>query len=186
VAEPGDRFMACVFVVSEEPKEVEVYGFELTKSSMVEVGGLGEGWTRAAVKSRAAPRLEQYRLMREWLADPQSHAAAVQRAYDHIAANLDLVVPARESQLDGVELKRGIVYFTFGAKSDAAMSQIRDKSALSADRHLYRHIRPAVCGSDERAALLAFQENAPTFMYELNRRDGRPMTQFATFPNLAC
>ncbi|GHE97885.1 hypothetical protein GCM10016455_18130 [Aliiroseovarius zhejiangensis] len=186
IAKPGDRFMACVFVVSEEPHQVETYAFELNEDSIVEVGGASESWSRAAVETRAATRLVQYRLMQEWLADLQIHDAAVERAYAHVAANLDQVVPARASQFDGVERKNGVIIFTFRAKDTAEMFRIRDGSNDGADRHLYQHIRRLVCGSDERAALLAFQENAVTYIYELNSSDGRPMTLYGAFPNLPC
>lgn len=186
IAKPGDRFMACIFVVNEAPQKVETYAFELTDNSIVEVGGAGEAWSRAAVDTRDAPRLVQYRMMQTWLADPQAHATAAERAHAHVSANLDQVVPARVSQLDDVAWKDGIINFTFAAKDTAEMTRIRDGSQGGADRHLYQHIRKLVCGSDERAALLAFQENAATYMYDLNRSDGRPMTQLAVFPNLPC
>lgn len=186
IAKPSDRFIACVFVISEAPQQVEIYAFELTEDSIVEVGGASEGWSRAAVETRDVPQLGQYRFMQEWLADPQAHAAAVERAYAHVAANLDQVVPQRVSQFDRVEYESGVINFTFSAKDTAEMFRIRDGSEHGADRQLYQLVRPVVCGSDERAALLAFQENAPAYKYDLNESDGQPMTQFGTLPNLPC
>ncbi len=186
IAKPGDRFMACLFVVSEAPQQVEVYAFELTDGSIVEIGGAKESWPRAAAKAREATRLVQYRLIQKWLSDPQAHDEAVKRAYDHIAANLDKVVPTRVSKFDGVEHKQDTIKFTFRAKDTAEMVRIREKSRHGADRHLYKNIRPLVCGTDERAALLAFQENKVTYAYELNRSNGKPMTLDAAFPNLPC
>jgi hypothetical protein len=186
IAKPEDRFMACVFVINEEPQQVEVFAFELTEDRIIEVGGEGEGWSRSAVDTRDAPRLVQYRLMQQWLDDPEEHDAAVQRAYAHVTANLDQITPQRISQFDGVEMKDGIINFIFSAKSTSEMARLRDESNVSADRHLYQHIRRVVCGSDERAALLAFQENAATYAYDLYRSDGQPMTRYTVFPNLPC
>ncbi|MDQ2095059.1 hypothetical protein [Rhodalgimonas zhirmunskyi] len=186
IAKPEDRFMACVFVVAEKPQQVEVFTFELTGDSIIEVGGAGEGWSRDPVKTREAPRLTQYRLMQAWLTDPEAREAAAKRAYAHVSENLDQVIPQRLSGLDSVAWKSGRVNFAFVAKSASEMRRIRKKSKDSESRHLYQHIRKLVCGSDERAALLAFQENSATYTYDLNRKDGRPMTMFATFPNLPC
>ena len=103
--------MACVFVVNEEPQQVETYAFELTQDSIVEVGGAGEAWSRSAVDTRDAKGLLKYRLMQEWLTNPQSHDAARDRAYAHVAANLDQVVPARVSQFESVERKGSLIEF---------------------------------------------------------------------------
>mgnify|MGYP007124611280 CR=1 FL=1 len=66
------------------------------------------------------------------------------------------------------------------------MRRIRKKSLDAEPRHLYGHIRKLVCGSVERDALVAFQENTGTYIYQTNRRDGHLMTQYAAFPNLPC
>jgi len=186
VAQPGDRFMACVFVIDEEPEQVEIYAFELTGSRIVEIGGPGESWPRAMVATRNAPRLRQYRLMQEWLIDQQAHAAAVDRAYDHFAANLDHTVPQRVSPFDGVARRNGVINFTFSANHDSEMFRIRDGAVFGSEIQLYQHIRKLVCEDDERAALMAFQENETAYMFDLNRQDGQPMTQHGTFPNLPC
>ena len=186
IAKPEDRFMACILVVSGQPAEIQVHSFELTGDHIAEIGGAGERWPRKPVKMRDATRLAQYRLMQNWLQDADTHAAAVGRAQAHIAANLDQIIPNHLTQFDDVDLERDVVNFTFRARDTKKMTRIRDGSSDGADRHLFGHIRSVVCGSDERAALLAFQENAATYTYDLNRRDGRPMTRFATFPNFLC
>ncbi|PTX53794.1 hypothetical protein C8N43_3837 [Litoreibacter ponti] len=186
VAKPGDRFMACVFVVDEEPQQIEIFAFELTERSMVEVGGDGEAWSRVAVATREASRLVQYRLMQGWLDDPQAHDAAVERAYAHIAANLDQAVPTRLSRFESVELRDGIIDLTFSAKNSAEMFRVRDNSPNGEERQLYQNVRNMLCGSDERAALLAFQENEITFVYEVNGSNGQPITPYGWFTNLPC
>lgn len=186
VAKPGDRFMACVFVVNEAPQQVETFAFELTENRIIEVGGGNESWSRARVNAREAPTLMQYRLIQNWLSDEQSYEDAVDRAYDHIIANLDQVTPARVSEFSSVERTPAAVNFTFRANDTDEMFRIRDGYPDGADRHLYQHIRRLVCGSDERAALLAFQENRVTYTYALDRSNGDPMTLYAVFPNLPC
>ncbi|MEL6362316.1 MAG: hypothetical protein AAFR21_14660 [Pseudomonadota bacterium] len=186
VAKPRDRFMACVFVVNEALQQVETFAFELTENRIIEVGGGNESWSRAKVKTRASPILEQYRLIQNWLSDEQSYDEAVDRAYDHIVANLDQVIPTRESEFSSVERRQATVNFTFRAKDTEGIFRIRDGYPDGADRHLYQHIRPLVCGSDERAALLAFQENRVTYTYALDRSNGEPLTLYAVFPNLPC
>ena len=185
VAKPGDRFMACVFVVDEDPAQVETFAFELTPERIIEVGGEGQSWSRAPVEARDAPRLAQYRLIQTWLEDPAAHDAAVERAFAHVQDNLDQATPQRISQLDGVEMRQDVIYFTFSARSDAEMTRRREKP-FGTERALFQHLGPVVCGSTERAALLAFQENDPAYMFDLKRRNGDPMTRFGTFPNMPC
>lgn len=186
IAKPGDRFMACVFVVSEAPQQVEIFAFEMTKDKIIAVDGSNEAWPRKVVAARDATRLEQYRLIQTWLSDETARDAAVDRAFAHIEARLDQVIPDRISQLNSVARKDRVINFSFGAKSDKEMLRLRQHSSDSADRHLYNHVRRIVCGSDERAALLAFQENAPTYTYDLSRRNGASMTLYAAFSNMPC
>ena len=186
IAKPGDRFMACVFVIDEDPQQVEIYTFELTEDRIIEIGGESEAWSRKRVETRDANRLVQYRFMQEWLENPQARQAAVDRAYAYISENLDQVRHQRESQFEGVEQKEDIINFTFSEVLPAEMASFREGSSYGEERHLYFHIRNLICGSDERAALLAFQENVRTFKYDLYQRDGKPRTLFSWFPNFNC
>lgn len=178
--------MACLFVVDEASQQVETFAFELQEDRIVEIGGENEGWSRSAVDTRGASRLVQYRLIQEWLADTEAYEDAVQRAQEHIEANLDQVIPSRVSELIGVERKDHGIEFAFRAKNTREMFRIRDERRNGAERHLYQQIRRLVCGSDERAALLAFQENSVPYTYRLEQSNGDPMTLYAAFPNSPC
>ena len=125
-------------------------------------------------------------MMQDWLADPEAHSAAVDRAHAAIIAGLDKAIPERLSRIDKITDRRGVVFFTFAARSDAGLSALIARGDETLDIHLFKHLRPLVCNHPERAALAAFQENRQAYGYELNKRDGSRMVLSATFPNMPC
>lgn len=182
IAKPKDQFMACVYVVNEQPQDIQVFAFELTEDAIVEVGGNGQVWARGKNKARhGADDLVQYHMMQKWLEDENELKAAQDRAFAHVSENLDQIVPTRLAKFDGIKRKNDAIHFSFTPKSKSEMFRIRDSRPYGEESSLYKHIRKLVCSDDEAAALMAFQGNKPTYLYSVEE-----VTLRARFPNLPC